>query len=389
MSANLTTKTAPLRVLSISLARRGGFPIYGLEMTKALAEICDVSILVASGSDNIDEWRKLPCRAMEVSTYHSNFSGLLSFFNIPKFLSIKRYISSCKPDIVYYPGGHYWKPVIDCLIPSLTPVVITVHDPVTHPGETSLIAKTIALIEYRKPDAYILLNGSQENDFIRANNLSPDKVTIIPHGIFSSYKNSLSVLDNFPDFRSLAEERGKYFLFIGRIVKYKGIETLLKAFRRVLGQINGVLVIAGSGGFSEAEKAEMAHIPDNRIKVFNRWLNDSEIATLTANAYMTVLPYEGATQSGIIPMSAAFGTPSIASDSGGLREQIVDGKTGFIFRAGNVEELASNLVNSTNLTEEEYLKMRRETASYANENWDWNILAEKLAAFLKKTSYLQ
>jgi glycosyltransferase involved in cell wall biosynthesis len=100
---------------------------------------------------------------------------------------------------------------------------------------------------------------------------------------------------------------------------------------------------------------------------------------------MTVLPYEGATQSGIIPMSAAFGTPSIASDSGGLVEQIVNGKTGFIFHAGSVEELANHLVNSANLTEEEYLKMRRETVSHANENWDWDVLAERLAMFLKKT----
>jgi glycosyltransferase involved in cell wall biosynthesis len=321
---------------------------------------------------------------MEVSTYHNNLSGALSFFNIPKFISIKKYITSWKPDAVYYPGGHYWKPVIDCLLPRSIPVAMTIHDPVTHPGESSLFAKIISFIETRKPDAYILLNESQKNSFIRSNNLSPDKVAVIPHGIFSSYKNSLSALSDFPDFQSLSEKRDNYFLFIGRIVKYKGIKTLLNAFRNILNQTSGVLVIAGSGNFSEDEKNELTHIPENRIKVFNRWLSDSEIASLTANARMTVLPYEGATQSGIIPMSAAFGTPSIASDSGGLSEQISDGKTGFIFPTGDVRELANCLVKLEKLNQEEYLKMRREVLCYANDNWDWNILAEKLAKFLKK-----
>jgi glycosyltransferase involved in cell wall biosynthesis len=375
-----------MRVLSISLGRRGGFPVYGLEMIKSLAKICDVSILVASGSDNIDEWRKLPCRRMEVSTYHSHLSGALSFFNIPKFMAIKKFISLCKPDIVYYPGAHYWKPIIDRLVPKTIPIVMTVHDPVTHAGEDSLAGRIIASIETRKPDAYVLLNESQRDGFTRANGISDNRVLAIPHGIFSGYKNSLSQLDNFPDFLPLIEHRGQYFLFVGRIVKYKGIETMLRAFRSALGNTDKILAIAGSGTFSEAERSELAHIPDTRIKVFNRWLNDSEIATLTANAYMTILPYEGATQSGVIPLSAAFGTPSITSDSGGLKEQIVNEKTGFIFPAGDAAALQSTIIKASKLPEDKYQKMRDDSLSYATENWSWDRLAEKLAAFLEKTA---
>ena len=98
---------------------------------------------------------------------------------------------------------------------------------------------------------------------------------------------------------------------------------------------------------------------------------------------MTILPYEGATQSGIIPVSGALGTPSIASDSGGLKEQIVDGESGFIFSAGSASELKNAISRSSTMPGEEYRKMREKSEKYAYENWDWAVLAKKLAKFLR------
>jgi glycosyltransferase involved in cell wall biosynthesis len=352
-------------------------------MTRSLAKICDVSVLVASGSDNIGEWRKLSCPMMEVATYHSNLSGILSFCNIPKFMSIKKFIDARNPDIVYYPGSHYWKPVLDVLIPSKTLIVMTRHDPVTHPGEKSFLAWIINFFDRRRPDAYIILNESQKEEFVKERGIQEDRVKVIPHGIFSSYAKSLSTLDNFPEFRILAGHEGRYFLFIGRIVKYKGILTLINAFISIFGKTDRALVIAGSGNFSDDEIAALGKIPPGRVFVFNRWLEDSEIATLTKYAYMTILPYEGATQSGVIPASAAFGTPSIASDSGGLKEQISDGETGFIFPAGNEKSLAEAMLNAHHMRQDEYMRMRERSLGYATENWSWDALAGELLSFME------
>jgi glycosyltransferase involved in cell wall biosynthesis len=367
--------------MAVSLGRRGSIPLYGLEMTKALAKICDVSALVASGAYNIEKWRDIACPKMEISTYHSNLTGFLSFFNIRKFMKIKKFMASQKPDIIYYVGTHYWKPVIDLIVPSDVSVVMTVHDPVIHAGEDYLAGRIAAAIEIRKPDAYILLNESQKDGFIRTRGIPEHRVAVIPHGIFSSYRELPSELANFPDFVPLTENAGKYFLFIGRIVEYKGIATLFKTFQTILDKTDRVLVVAGSGNFSEEEKQEISKIPDGRLRIFNRWLEDAEISALTANAYMTILPYEGATQSGVIPLSAAFGTPSIASDSGGLSEQIVDGKTGFIFRAGNISELRNVMIKASDMPDAAYQKMRGESSRYAAENWDWDVLAKKLVDF--------
>lgn len=371
-----------MKVLSISLGRRGGFPIYGFEMTRALSRIAKVGVVVARGSENLADWRTLSCKTLEVETYHDNKSALVSFFNLKRFYDIKKFIASIGPDVVYYPGGHYWKPVLDRCIPHTTPVVMTVHDPLPHPGEESAVNRFFSRIETRKPDGYILLNETQKNDFIARNKLREDSVTVIPHGIFSSYRAALRELEDIEEFAELLPYRRKYFLFIGRIVKYKGIGTLLKAVRSISPERNIPLVIAGGGSLSDEEGRILSELPKESTFFYNRWLDESEMATLTSNALMTMLPYEGATQSGVIPLSFALGTPAIASDSGGLREQMVDGKTGYVFETGNVTQLAEKILEARELTDERYEGMRLDCLEYADKHWDWNVLAENLLRFL-------
>lgn len=373
-----------MRVLSISLGRRGGFPIYGYEMTRALSKIANVAFIVASGSENIIDWRKLTHPNLEIETYHDSKSAALSLIDFKRFKKIKQFIAAYAPDIVYYPGNHYWKPIIDrCIAPQI-PVVMTTHDPLPHPGEDSFINRFFSFIETRNPDGYVLLNEDQKTDYIKRNHLDNQSVTVIPHGIFSSYLDSLQNLDDFEAFRDLIPHRKRYFLFIGRIVKYKGIATLLKATQTAMKTTQISLVIAGGGSLSEEEKSLLSSLPPEQVFFFNHWLSESEMATLTNNAFMTLLPYEGATQSGVIPLSFAFGTPAIASDSGGLKEQIINGKTGFLFQMGNANQLAQTMREARNLTDEKYKTMRSDCLVYANNHWDWNVLAKKLLAFFER-----
>ncbi len=53
-----------------------------------------------------------------------------------------------------------------------------------------------------------------------------------------------------------------------------------------------------------------------------------------------VLPYNEIFQSGVLFLGYSFGLPVIATDVGSFREEIVEGKTGFICRPGNVEDMA-------------------------------------------------
>ena len=53
-----------------------------------------------------------------------------------------------------------------------------------------------------------------------------------------------------------------------------------------------------------------------------------------------VLPYRHIYQSGVLFLGHSFGLPVLAADVGSLKDDIVEGKTGFVFRPEDPDDLA-------------------------------------------------
>jgi glycosyltransferase involved in cell wall biosynthesis len=102
-----------------------------------------------------------------------------------------------------------------------------------------------------------------------------------------------------------------YCLFIGRIKKYKGLNTLIKAWEE-LDQSQIKLLIAGEGRIPKKAKKQ------KNILTVNKWLNNNEIHQLVANASFLVLPYIEASQSGILKIAAAYNVPCLVTPVGAL-----------------------------------------------------------------------
>jgi glycosyltransferase involved in cell wall biosynthesis len=67
-----------------------------------------------------------------------------------------------------------------------------------------------------------------------------------------------------------------------------------------------------------------------RVHLFNNYISDDEVGTYFSAADVCMLPYKGATQSGITAISHHFDLPIIATDVGGLKEKIRHNETGLI-----------------------------------------------------------
>jgi len=118
-----------------------------------------------------------------------------------------------------------------------------------------------------------------------------------------------------------------YYLFFGRMVKYKGVIRLLKAYTGIK-TTKPMLVLAGSGAL-EPEEIEFIH-NNKDILLINRYIEDSEMLYLVNNALTVVLPYIEASQSGVIPIAYYFGVPVITSNVPGLIEFVENGDSGII-----------------------------------------------------------
>jgi len=68
------------------------------------------------------------------------------------------------------------------------------------------------------------------------------------------------------------------------------------------------------------------------------------VGTFFCAADLVVLPYESASQSGIVQIAFAYGKPVVVTSVGGLSEVVRNDKTGYIIEPGNVRAIAESVV---------------------------------------------
>ena len=141
----------------------------------------------------------------------------------------------------------------------------------------------------------------------------------------------------------------KNLLFFGLIREYKGLDILLEAFNRLDDTYQ--LIVAGEpyGSFEKYQRIIDNSPAKDRIRLFTRYIKDSEVKDYFSAADLAVLPYRSATQSGISAIAYHFEVPMVVTDVGGLRQTIGDCGTGLVASkadpdliAGEIREYFSN-----------------------------------------------
>jgi len=184
-------------------------------------------------------------------------------------------------------------------------------------------------------------------------------------------------------------EDDKMLLFVGRIERLKGVDTLLNALAILRENKASALeqmcltVVGGAVEDSSQEDREMT-----RLRRLEAELGLSDLVTfLGAKDQETLQYYYSAAEAVVMPShyesfgmvaleAMACGTPVIASEVGGLAYLIQDGITGFHVPANDPEELAGkiNLILNNE-------KLRREMSQFALEyaqNYSWSNIAEQI-----------
>ena len=162
-------------------------------------------------------------------------------------------------------------------------------------------------------------------------------------------------------------------MFFGRIDKYKGIDTLCRAYSALAEDLKAKtgLIIAGKGQLSEEESRLIQS--ECRITPIIRFITDSEMVWLFQNAVSVIMPYTEASQSGVLPIAYKFGKPVVVSDLQGLTENVLKEKTGYVFRT--VEELTEILRRFSCVD----IPIRKEAIDeYYRDNFLWKNNLEKL-----------
>ena len=208
------------------------------------------------------------------------------------------------------------------------------------------------------------------------------RVTVIPFGINNAVPNSC--LTPGEARQRLGIRPGeKTILFFGNITPYKGLEYLVAGFRQVLSQRESYrLLIAGRPDKCEVywraiRKDIGEDVQRGRILLRDEFIPDEETEVYFKAADVLALPYRHVYQSGVLFLGHSFGLPVLAADVGSLKDEVVEGKTGFVFRPEDPVDLAraieryfaSDLYADLN-------SRRREIRDYATKRHSWEVVAQ-------------
>jgi len=133
-------------------------------------------------------------------------------------------------------------------------------------------------------------------------------------------------------------------LFVGRVIRQKGIDLLLKASAKIFSQTpDARLVIVGRGGWLEKMKALAQKLGIADKVLFLGFLSEDELKSALCGADVFVLPSLWEVLPVSILEAMASSRPVVCSDVGGNSELVRDGFNGFLVRKGDVAGLVSSV----------------------------------------------
>jgi glycosyltransferase involved in cell wall biosynthesis len=243
--------------------------------------------------------------------------------------SLLRCIKDFDPDLIHLQQGHLW---FNFALPLLRryPLVVTSHDPLTHPGEITP-QRIFDWGCYRA--GHIIVHVPQMKELVIKRLRVPNScVHVITHVLIG---------DDSP--QPSAQEEEHVVLFFGRITRYKGLEYLIRAEPLITAQVPRTRIVIAGTGEDFNHYRHMMTSPE-RFTVYDEYVSDQKRADLFRRASVVVLPYIEATQSGVIPVAYSFGKPVVATAVGGLPAQVDDGKTGYLVPPRDEKALADAIV---------------------------------------------
>lgn len=187
---------------------------------------------------------------------------------------------------------------------------------------------------YRKA-AFHVISESTRDDLV-ARGVRAERIRVIHPGVDSQELTPGPSGDRTP---------APSFLYVGRLRRYKGVETAVRALaivRRT--RPDAVLDIAGRGDDQPRLAAIAAQLGVAEGVRFHGFVTEAMKRDLLRRTWANIFPSAKEGWGITNVEAAACGTPSLASDSPGLRDSVRHGETGYLVPHGNADALAGRML---------------------------------------------
>lgn len=361
-----------------------------------------VSGLACNKNDSID--------VLDVDLTQELFSGFENVNYVPVFkyyprsasvavktINILRYyllqfwfLVSHKPRIIHFQWLDRHIVIDRIILPAIArlfghKVVLTVHN--INAGkrdnrDTSINRLTLRTL-YRLSNKLIVHTPQSKVELMNEFPVAESKIEVIKHGMNNRVAKKGTTTAQARLHFGLNED-DKVILFFGNIDYYKGLDILIESLL-ILNKdrnCNYKVLIAGNSKSPEYTAQVLEKAADPRLKgcidAKIQYIPDEDVELYFMASDCIVLPYRNIYQSGVIFMAYTFGLPLIVTDVGNFRNDVIEGKTGFLVKPEDPEDLAKIITDyfKTDLYKE-LEKTREEIQNWAWQNYSWEVIGSK------------
>jgi glycosyltransferase involved in cell wall biosynthesis len=311
----------------------GGAEIHLFELFSRLAAEGHRVRLVCSG------WKGAASRAM-VQGLEVQRHGDRHSFTLLGRGAVRRAIRAERPDIVvedvnklplFTPG--LWAGPHATIIPHLFgSTAFQEVDPV----QASIVwaAERPLPWAYRRSGFHVISESTRDD--LVARGIRPERIVVIHPGV--------DAVQYHPD-PAVRRTPTPSFLYLGRLKRYKGVEVALRALalaRRTRGDLT--LDIAGTGDDRPRLEGVARELGIAEAVTFHGFVSEAQKLRFLRSTWANLFPSPKEGWGITNVEAAACGTPSLASDSPGLRDSVRNGETGFLVPHGDAAALAERLL---------------------------------------------
>lgn len=140
-------------------------------------------------------------------------------------------------------------------------------------------------------------------------------------------------------FSDIFESDKKVILFVGNVIKLKGIDILIEALSYLRTKMDYLALIIGSGEDMDEAKLKVTNLNLDQNVRFIDWLPSSNLASFYRIAKVFILPSFTEGNSVALLEAMYMGIPIIASRVGGNPESVIDDFNGYLFNVGDSSDL--------------------------------------------------
>ncbi|SOC11319.1 glycosyltransferase involved in cell wall bisynthesis [Ureibacillus xyleni] len=239
------------------------------------------------------------------------------------------------------------------------------------------------LLKLNKKDLTLTVSNSTKDNLLELG-FSKEKVKVLPEGLD---------FNPWPTDAFYEKEDTPTFVYVGRMVPYKGIDDALKAFIEVKRNLpDAKLWIIGKPDVNYVQDvlskiSNQASLTigsaneDNDVTLFG-FVSEEEKLKYMSRAHALLFPSLREGWGLTISEAAVVGTPSIVYDTYGVKDAVNNGKAGYLVPKKDIKALAKVMLSV--IQDQQQYEMKRQQAYEFSQKLHWDHTGYEFNSFIKE-----